>query len=133
VRHLIFCEVNHETHTRPGRDDPHHDGLRRRIRKFADRAEQLGEWFGKRRVRWRIEPTGTMSARIDGVQWTAASAQGTINNGVVSIVGITAGQVFSIGVTVNRGPATYTAGIIDPFNVVVSNLTIGSSGWDAGP
>ncbi|HMC64323.1 MAG TPA: DUF6252 family protein [Gemmataceae bacterium] len=78
-------------------------------------------------------PTGTMSARIDGVQWTAASAQGTINNGVVSIVGITAGQVFSIGVTVNRGPATYTAGIIDPFNVVVSNLTIGSSGWDAGP
>jgi hypothetical protein len=77
--------------------------------------------------------TGTMSARIDGGQWTATTAQGSMNNGIISIVGISAGQAFSIGVTVNRGTATYTAGIIDPFNVVVSNLAIGSSGWDAGP
>jgi hypothetical protein len=81
-------------------------------------------------------PNGTLSATIDGVPWTASvSVQTQFNNGILSFAGGDNRQTLSIAVTANRGTGTYTAGLVDPQNVVVTNLsTVGSAAsWLTGP
>jgi hypothetical protein len=81
-------------------------------------------------------PNGTLSATIDGVPWTASvSVQTQFNNGILSMAGGDNRQTLSIAVTANRGAGTYTTGVIDPQNVVVSNLSMpgSTSAWLSGP
>jgi Family of unknown function (DUF6252) len=81
-------------------------------------------------------PNGTLSATIDGVPWTATvSVQTQFNNGILSFAGGDNRQTLSIAVTANRGTGTYVAGVVDPQNIVVANLsTAGSAAsWLSGP
>src|SRR5207248_1082482 len=56
------------------------------------------------------------------------------SNGIVAITGADNRYTLSLGVTVNRGNASYSIGVIDPFNVASATLVAASGqGWSAGP
>jgi hypothetical protein len=61
--------------------------------------------------------------------------QTQFNNGILSIAGGDNRQLLSFAVTANRGSGTYTTGVIDPNNVVVSTLSNvgGAAAWLSGP
>jgi hypothetical protein len=58
-----------------------------------------------------------------------------LTNNILSIAGGDNRTTFSVAVTINRGVGTYSTGVIDPQNVVVSTLTVAgsSAGWASGP
>jgi hypothetical protein len=81
-------------------------------------------------------PNGTISATIDGAAWSAsAGVSAQLTNNILSIAGGDNRTTFAVSVTINRGLGTYSTGVIDPQNVVVSTLTVSGSpaGWTSGP
>jgi hypothetical protein len=71
---------------------------------------------------------GTFTATIDGAAFSASSGlSAQLTNNILSIGGGDSRTLFSLAVTINRGVGTYSTGVIDPQNVVVSTLTVPGS------
>jgi hypothetical protein len=79
-----------------------------------------------------VPPTTTtqsMSARIDGVAWSAITATGTVTRGTFTMAGFGAPGTASV---INfTAPATVGTSSIGPSSIVEATLTSASGSWEA--
>ena len=75
------------------------------------------------------QPTnGSMTARIDGTNFTATAIAATYTNGILGLGGTDSqGRTIGIGGQV-PGPGTFTVGVTSPANF---SVTIAGAGWQA--
>jgi hypothetical protein len=74
---------------------------------------------------------GSMSARIDGANWSASGAVAAIyQNNIFSVAGTSSNGAATFGFAVGpaTGPGTFTTGQLSAVN---AHLTQGSQGWQA--
>lgn len=75
-----------------------------------------------------IPTNGSMTARIDGTNWSAVSVSATYSNGVLGVgAADVAGTAIGMGVVAN-GTGTFQVGASSPTNLL---LTMGGASWYA--
>jgi hypothetical protein len=77
--------------------------------------------------------TGTLTATIDGVSFSATGGlSATLNNGLLSIAGVSGTQSLSFAVAANRGTGTYVTSALDPLGLNATfAITPSGASWQA--